>query len=347
MTNLLDFAPYSGDHERQMLAESCALAHHHLSGCAEFARMWPDWSEATALDELPYVHVGVFKHVKLLTDDETVTHGRILESSSTSGVASQITLDERSSVLQARSSRAILADFVGQNMRPLLVLDSAQSLRRRGQVSARIAAAMSLQPFSSETHFILEDASDPESVRWDNVGDLLEDHHELLVYGFTWILWLAWGDALLPASIRTQLQGKKIQFVHSGGWKKLEEIKVDRAQFDTSLCTGLSNESSVIDYYGLVEQVGIVYPLCEFGFRHVPSWAGVVVRDSHPLEPVIGKVGQLQLINLLAYGSPYFSVLTEDLGRQVPGECACQRSGQRFELIGRLPKAEVRGCANV
>jgi hypothetical protein len=52
-------------------------------------------------------------------------------------------------------------------------------------------------------------------------------------------------------------------------------------------------------------------------------------------------------MNLLAWGAPYHNVLTEDLGKLVPGECDCGRKGKRFEFVGRVPKAEMRGCANV
>jgi len=55
----------------------------------------------------------------------------------------------------------------------------------------------------------------------------------------------------------------------------------------------------------------------------------------------------LQLMNTLAFGAPYHNVLTEDLGRVIEGPCQCGRSGQRFELSGRIPRTEVRGCANV
>jgi hypothetical protein len=72
-----------------------------------------------------------------------------------------------------------------------------------------------------------------------------------------------------------------------------------------------------------------------------------LVRDSWTLESLVGEPGQLQLMNTLARGAPYHNVLTEDLGRIVPGNCPCGRSGTRFELLGRVPKAEVRGCANV
>ncbi|MDT8322190.1 MAG: hypothetical protein RQ826_16865, partial [Xanthomonadales bacterium] len=72
-----------------------------------------------------------------------------------------------------------------------------------------------------------------------------------------------------------------------------------------------------------------------------------LVRDAWTLESLVDRPGQLQLMNTLALGAPYHNVLTEDLGRIVSGDCACGRSGKRFELLGRVPKAEVRGCANV
>jgi hypothetical protein len=52
-------------------------------------------------------------------------------------------------------------------------------------------------------------------------------------------------------------------------------------------------------------------------------------------------------MNVLALGAPYHSVLTEDLGRRVEGDCPCGRAGRRFGLLGRMAKTETRGCANV
>ena len=343
--------PYAARDDARFLEELNDLTRKHIAGCQGYANMWSDWRGAERLEDFPFVHVGVFKHVALRTESDGIEHQRVLESSSTSGMgASQITLDAHSSSLQARSSQAILASFVGEQKRPLLILDSVKSLRRRGGVSARVAAAMSLQPFSDSMHFLLGDPNDGQSMKWDVLAKLLAENDEFLVYGFTWILWLAWGAQVqdgMPAEIRKALKGKRIHFVHSGGWKKLEAAKVERAQVDSLLLRDLHPESAVIDYYGLVEQVGVVYPLCSEGWRHVPVWADVLVRDPLSLESLVEEAGQLQLINLLAHGAPYHSVLTEDVGRLIPGECACGRGSRRFELIGRVPKAEVRGCANV
>ena len=55
----------------------------------------------------------------------------------------------------------------------------------------------------------------------------------------------------------------------------------------------------------------------------------------------------LQLLNVLALGAPYHSVLSEDIGRLVEGQCPCGRGGRTFVLEGRVPKAELRGGADV
>jgi hypothetical protein len=299
---------------------------------------------------LPFLHVGVFKHLDLKTEAANIQHERVLRSSATSGgsTTSCIALDMQSSLLQSRSTSSILQDFLGPIHCPLLVLDSSKSLRHPGSVSARVAAALSLRSFASDISFLLDDGEVPTSVNWQRAQCYLQQYDELLIYGFTSMLWLAWGAQEKPQAIQQLLAGKRIHFVHSGGWKRMERMNVTREQLDSTLLQNLAHGSRVLDFYGLVEQVGVIYPLCDSGFRHVPLWADVIVRDALTLRPLAdGTVGLLQLINILAWGAPYHSVLTDDIGRLVPGLCKCGRSGRRFELLGRVPTAEIRGCANV
>jgi hypothetical protein len=348
VSTLLRNAPFGERDDARLLADLNAVTQHHLAGCAPYARIWPDAAPAERFDQVPYVHVGVFKHLDLRTEGASVRHQRtLLSSATTSGQSSRIALDNESARLQSQSSYAILADFVGTRQRPLLVLDSARGLRQQGALSARIAAAMSLQPLATDMSFLLESSEDLEHVKWETLLRALAQHDDLLVYGFTYVLWLAFSQERVPAEVRRAMRGKRIHFVHSGGWKRLEALSVSRERFDADLLEGLDPESRVVDYYGLVEQVGVVYPLCAEGFRHVPVWAAVIVRETATLRSLVEEPGQLQLMNPLAWGAPYHSVLTEDVGRIVAGQCACGRSGPRFEFLGRLPKAETRGCANV
>lgn len=348
MSVLLQRPPFSERDDDALLREMAEVTDWHLQGCPEYRAMWPDYRSANSLAELPFVHVGLFKHAVLQTRGEGINHQRLLKSSSTSGVSSQILLDTRSGELQARASVAVLQDLAGTDKRPLLVSDSAKSLMQRGEVSARVTAAMSLRPLSTEMHFLMVSADNPSSLDWSLVESLCTKNPRLLVYGFTWILWKGWVDAAIPDSTKEALSKSQIHFVHSGGWKKLEALKVDRQTFDGRLLGLVAKGSGVVDFYGLVEQVGMIYPLCEAGFRHMPRWGAVLARDPWSLEPKApGEEGMLQLMNPLAFGAPYHSVLTEDMGCVVEGDCPCGRSGQRFQLLGRMPKSEVRGCANV
>lgn len=345
-TRLLEAPPFVERDDELFLHEMVALSRHHLDGCPEYARIWNGWQGAECVEELPYLHVGLFKHVLLKTHAEGIRHQRIATSSATTGSApSRIALDQHSSALQARSSLTILTDMVGSEPRPLLIVDSVTAVRRRDEVSARIAAAMSLRPLAMDLQFLCDDGPDAVSVRWSKLLDALERYDDLLVYGFTWALYLAWSS--IPSHVKDALRGKRICFVHSGGWKKMEQARVDRAAFDAMLLDGLHGASRVVDYYGLVEQIGVIFPLCEHGYRHVPRWADVIVRDPYTMASLSDEIGLLQLLNVLASGAPYHSVVTEDLGYLVADPCPCGRRGKRFTLVGRVPRAETRGCANV
>jgi hypothetical protein len=348
MSSLLQLSPFAERRNDVFLRELAELTAHHLAGCPEYAHIWSNWRSRDNVASFPFLHVGAFKSIRFKTNAVGIKHQRVLKSSATySGISSQILLDQRSGDLQGRSSAAILTSFLGAELRPLIVLDSAGGLRSGTEVTARIAAALTLKPLALDIFFLLKDSADPKSAKWDQLLRFIGKDDTLLVYGFTHMLWTVWMHSDMPSEVSRALWNKRIDFVHSGGWKKLENERVGREQFDKSLTACVAPGSRVIDFYGLVEQVGVIYPLCSAGYRHVPVWADALVREPWTLEPLESVDGQLQLINLLAWGAPYHNVLTEDIGRIVPGDCVCGRKGKRFEFVGRIPKAEVRGCANV
>ena len=320
----------------------------------EYRRVWPDLPAARA-EDVPYLHAGLFKHVLFKTGGEGIEHQRTLTSSSTSGAdPSKIVLDRRSSELQAQSSLAILKDLVGSEVRPLIVLDKRCCCCGAGRSDGRALLPLGEVPcpLASEIHFVLDDSPD-QNVNWAEVCEVFEKHSDVLIYGFTCILWKALGAAAavpVEAATAMAVAAAYISSTVAAG-KKLEQIKVGRAEFDAALLRGFSSDSKVIDYYGLVEQVGVIYPLCEKGNRHAHGVGRASDRHRDPwtMKPLAHKEGLLQLVNVLAWGAPYHSVLTEDLGRLVPGDCPCGRKGTRFELLGRL-RAETwkcEACANV
>src|SRR5262249_20678249 len=155
------------------------------------------------------------------------------------------------------------------------------------EIGARVAAAMSLRPLATEISFLL---GPNDAIKWNEVAEAAARSKHLRVYGFTSMLFQAWRD--VPPDVAARLRETRIDFVHSGGWKKLEGVA--REEFDARLLHDSDPSSRVVDYYGLVEQNGVVYPLCGDGYRHVPRWAGVIVRDPWTLRPLRGESGMLQ-----------------------------------------------------
>lgn len=345
MKELIESEPYEARNDDQFINEMNELTKHHISGCEKYGKLFSGWQQDNRVENLPYIHVGLFKQKILKTEASHIKHGRTLNSSATSAQSpSQILLDEKSSLLQAQSSEKILRSVLGEEKRPLLILDNAKELRNRN-ISARISAALSLKPLSSTIHFLLENSGDPSSLKTETISSILAENDKVIIYGFTWVLWQAFQK--ISQDLPTQVKETQIDFVHSGGWKKLEAIKVEPAEFDQVMLKPCGKRSKVIDFYGLVEQVGIIYPLCSHGYRHVPVWAHCLVRDPYTLEVIYDKPGQLQLMNTISFGAPYHSVLAEDLAVMPTRACPCGIEGQRFQLLGRVPKAEIRGCSNV
>jgi len=136
--------------------------------------------------------------------------------------------------------------------------------------------------------------------------------------------------------------------IHSGGWKKLSEEAVGNAEFKAQFAerTGLRR---IHNFYGMVEQVGSVFLEGEDGCLHAPFYADVIVRCPDTWQPCpIGQPGVLQVLSALPGSYPGQSLLTEDLGvvHAVDAE-NCPWSGKAFEVLGRVPKAELRGCSDV
>jgi hypothetical protein len=104
----------------------------------------------------------------------------------------------------------------------------------------------------------------------------------------------------------------------------------------------------VLNFYGMVEQVGSVFFENELGYLHTPVFADVIVRDPFTLQPLpAGSRGLLQAISILPQSYPGHSLLTEDLGEWVGmDDAGAGMPGRYFRVHGRAPRSEIRGCSD-
>jgi len=318
-----------------------------------YVEHWPvDFQTADTIADLPYLPVGTFKTNPSLALVDANEIKRTLTSSATTGqVPSRVVLDGETAKRMTKGVTTIIKDFIGPARRPYLVIDTPENLRTQDEVGARGAAIQGLGSFATEVICCLR--SDSEGNASIDLEKLLDctakwKQTEVLAYGFTYVIWTQLVQPLDRQGIT--LNAPNVRVLHSGGWKRLEREAVTKDAFIEGVASvfGCSTDR-VIDFYGMVENVGVVYPDCEHGNKHVPAFAEVVVRDPLTLAPVAaGQKGLVQVCSALPTSFPGFLVLTEDMAEITNYDnCPCGRRGTSFRFAGRVPKAEVRGCGNL
>lgn len=348
-TPLSPFALKQADKVARLLTQLRALTASHAEHCAAYARMLdqlhPAWRDAQRIEDLPWLPVGLFKRLRLTSvpDADIV---RELRSSGTSGsTPSRVFLDRDTAQSQTRALAAIVAEFLGRERRPMLVIDQNDLVRKGAPLTARGAAVLGFSTFGRHHTYALNPDLTPD---FTTIEAFLAQHgaQPVLLFGFTFIVWQHFVDALAREERRLVFPAGSV-LLHGGGWKKLAERKVDNASFKQRIREILGVER-VHDYYGMAEQVGSIFMECEHGRLHVPGYAEVIVRDRndlHPLPP--GESGVIQVLSELPHSYPGHSLLTEDVGTLLgEDDCPCGRPGRTLRVEGRLPKAEVRGCSD-
>lgn len=326
-----------------------ALTRHHVAHCEPYARIvasiWHGKADAADLESIPWLPVRLFKLMELrsIPLDQV---SRTLVSSGTSGAAvSRIYLDAETARAQAKALTRIFAQFTGNQRMRMLIVDDNGFLQDRTRFNARAAGILGFSNFGRDHLYLLDGQLRPD---WEALEAWLARSPEapVFLFGFTFIVW----QSLVMAARR---DGRKFMLppgsllVHGGGWKKMEENKVDNATFKAGLREVLGLER-VHNYYGMVEQVGSVFFECEEGHLHAPAYADVIIRDQADLAPApVGEPGLVQVLSLLPLSYPGHSILTEDLG-VIHGEddCPCGRLGKYFGVLGRIKNVEVRGCSD-
>jgi len=343
------FATPQAEKRARLLGRLQALGRHHHAHCAPYARMLDalhtNWRGADTLEALPWLPVGLFKHLRLASVPDTEII-RELRSSGTSGsLPSRVLLDRETAANQTRALARIVGDVLGRTRRPMLIVDRSDLLRSGEALSARGAAVLGFGNFGRQHTYALKPdlALDLESVR-RFLADFASE--PVLVFGFTFVVWRDLVQALRVRDERLAFPPGSI-LLHGGGWKRLAEQQVDNPQFKQAVADTLGIQR-VHNYYGMAEQVGSIFMECENGRLHTPDYAEAIVRDPVSLAPLpTGGAGVIQLLSELPGSYPGHSLLTEDLGAIVgEDDCPCGRLGRTLRVDGRLPRAELRGCSD-
>jgi hypothetical protein len=348
---LLQAPPYGLDTSakaRFLCEQLGALTVHHATACVEYrnvvSRVFGGISTNgyMGLETVPFLPVSMFKTHQLKSIPDAAI-AKVLTSSGTTGQAvSRIYLDNETAALQARVLIKLTQHFLGKQRMPMLILDHASVIKDRASFSARGAGILGMSQFGRNPLYALRDDM---SLNVDAVVDYVNAASgPVFLFGFTFMVWQHFVQALRASGVTLRLPPGST-LIHSGGWKKLRDQAVTNDVFKREL-NAVTGVDRCINFYGMVEQVGSVFFENELGYLQTPAFADVIIRDPATLKPVPdGQAGLVQVLSALPKSYPGHSILTEDLG-VIRGSDVGGMRGRYFEILGRVAKAELRGCSD-
>jgi hypothetical protein len=340
------FGRSQAEREAALTPALTELTEHHRAACPPYDRILSSLgiargAEFGSVAELPWLPVRMFKthDLKSVPDDEVF---KVLTSSGTTGSgASRIYLDKAAAADQTRQLGATLQTVLGPKRLPMLMVDTVGIIKNRRSFSARGAGVLGMANFGRAHVYALDEQDRPDV---EAIKGFLAQHgsEPFLIFGFTFMVW----QFLYEVAAEHGLDLSNGILVHSGGWKKLIDRAVDNAEFRRRFAadTGLTR---IHNYYGMIEQIGTVFLEGPSGDSlYCPDFADVVIRDPETWqEQPVGKPGVIEVVSTLPHSYPGHVLLTEDLG-VLHGVDDGDWPGKRFGVLGRLPRAEARGCSD-
>jgi hypothetical protein len=333
--------------EELLLPRLDELTEHHRRHCAAYDRLlsviYPSSGSGRSIAEIPFLPIGLFKTHLLSSVPADEVFKTVTSSGTTGQQVSRITLDRETAQRQTAALSRIMTHVLGPRRLPMILIESAAILKDRGYLNARAAGVIGMMNFGREHFYALN-----QDMALDERGlqAFLEKFsgQPFLIFGFTFMVWHYFFQQI--ATLGLDLSEGIL--IHSGGWKTLEQKSVTNQEFRRRFAEN-TRLTRIYNFYGMAEQVGSVFLEGEDGYLYPPNFGDIMVRD--PLtfrEQPVGQPGVLQVLSLLPLSYPGHSILTEDLGvlRGID-DSTCGRAGKYFSVIGRVPKAELRGCSDV
>ncbi|MBE0650513.1 MAG: acyl-protein synthetase [Bacteroidales bacterium] len=297
---------------------------------------------------IPHFLVDAFKWYDFLSVDKSEIVSTFT-SSGTSGQKSHISWDKGSKDRQTQMREKIMDSYGLETDQKVNYLIFAYSPRVSEGKGAAYAHQM-YSTFAPENKKVFAIDADEngkayfnEKLCVDMFTDFQNDNIPLRIIGFPAFIY----DTLLymkANDIRLKFSADSLVII-AGGWKSAENKSIPFDEFAELIDRHLGiHESRIRDVYGFVEH-GVPYITCEYHHFHVPVYSKAFVRKPGTMEVLSeGEKGLLQVISPYNYAQPALSILSTDYAI-IHSRCACGRTGQYIELMGRAGLKKHEGCA--
>lgn len=325
------------------------LTNHHYKKSSQYKKILNNFNynlNNENIEKFPFLPAKLFKEVELRSVQKSKI-SKVLLSSGTSGQErSKIYLDYNNSHNQIIVLSKIMSTILGNERLPMLILDNDPKETKSNSISARIAAINGFSIFGKDHTFLL-DENDNINLKILNRFLKKYGNKKFFIFGFTSIVYKCFFEKL--NNFYKKLDFSNAILLHGGGWKKMEEKKIDNNSFKYNLKKKFLIKK-IYNYYGMVEQTGSIFLECENCSCFITTnYSEILIRDNNFKILKKGETGLIQVLSLLPTSYPGHSILTEDIGQIINDKknCTCSRAGTRFKVLGRSKKSELRGCSDI
>jgi len=282
-----------------------------------------------------YVHASLFKS-NIFSCHKKIPQLTYYQSSGTSGNPSQIFFSREESIIHQRHLLTTIRNF--QQISPSSVFLQINPQQLNNNANKAASRGFSLL---AKKRFTLPE--EPEQII-EVLTKVSKAYEQIIIFGFTYELYEFINK--LSDSFGACFDHTSFVFLHGGGWKKMYNLNITNNDLVKKIRRTFP-DSAILNYYGMIEQIGNVYPMCEHENHHCDNSNDIVIRNSYGQNVGMNSTGLIQSISLLPRSYPGHSLLTEDLGI-ITGinSCPCGRPGKTFKVLGRIEKAEIKGCSD-
>ncbi len=323
------------------------LTKHHFYKCKEYKNILNsekiNIDKFKNLEQIPYLPADLFKWYSIKSISNNKIYKTLNSSGTSSQIRSKIYLDKETSNLQSKVLMKIVNSITKSDRIPMIIIDTPKIFKDNLSYSARVAGVLGFSIFSTEKLFLFDNNM---NINYKDLNLFLKKfkNQKILLFGFTYIIWKYFYKNFRKLKNIDLSNGI---LIHGGGWKKLNNEKISNKEFKDKLKKKFKIKN-IYNYYGMVEQTGSIFFECKKSFFHPSIFNDVIIRDKISLKPKsIGENGVVQSLSILPLSYPGHSILTEDEGIIIGLDgCKCGIRGKYFKILGRIEKAEIRGCSD-
>ena len=290
-------------------------------------------------EEIPAVPTGAFKETPLRSfrADRTVKTFRTSGTSDTArrGELHLDTLALYESALVPSFERALLPGFGPERRIPMFVLAPSAADAPDSSLSHMFAVLLARRGAPESGWFVRDGGLDVTAL--DTACAAAAEPPLLCGTAFGFVHWV---EALRRKGRRLTLP-PGTRLMETGGFKGRARERSRETLYEEIAATLGVPAERIVNQYGMTELGSQFYDSVlaspgEPRRKRIPPWVRVRLLDPVTNDPVPDtEAGMIQILDLANTGS-IASVLTADLGR---------RRGDGFEVLGRDPEAEARGCS--